>query len=213
MLKAIIFDYDGVLVDSFPNVHKVYKVICKKLGKKCPAKIEDFKRVYGDTSAECYNQLEFSQEDKVKASTIFKEEILTLTPNLFPEIKKVLANLHKNFMLFVVSSSYKQEVEQKLNRFKIRHFFKDVLARIECSTRFEKTESIKKISQNYNLTPEDILLIGDRNIDFIEGSKAGIKNILLVDYGWGYNLTKIPEYKQRFIINSPKEIIQVVKKF
>ena len=43
MIKLIIFDYDGVIVDSFVNVHLVYKIICKKLGKQYPEDFKDFK--------------------------------------------------------------------------------------------------------------------------------------------------------------------------
>ena len=36
MIKVIIFDYDGVIVDSLQKVHEVYMTICDKLGKECP---------------------------------------------------------------------------------------------------------------------------------------------------------------------------------
>ena len=66
---------------------------------------------------------------------------------------------------------------------------------------------------NLAINSNEILLIGDRNNDFIEGSKAQLNNILLVDYGWGYNLKEIPEYKQKIIVKNPKDILKAIKEF
>lgn len=213
MIKLIIFDYDGVIVDSFSNVHKVYQIICKKLGKDCPDNLEDFKEIYGHSSSECYSQLGFSEEERIKGNIIFKEEILKKEAKPFEGIINTLKELHKDYKLALISSSYKEEVEQKLNNFDLLNLFDFILAKETHVGRFEKTDSIKKVVMNLGLKLDEVLLIGDRNIDFIEGTKAGLKNILLVDYGWGYDLEKILEYKQKFLIEEPKDILEAVKKF
>jgi phosphoglycolate phosphatase len=213
MIKLIIFDYDGVIVDSFPNVHDVYKIICKKLGKSCPEKLDDFKKVYGHSSSECYSQLNFSEEERIKGNMIFKEEILKKEPKPFDGIIETLKELHKNHKLVVISSSYKEEIEQKLKKLGLLKLFDFILAKESHVGRFKKTESIKKVMCNLAIKSNEILLIGDRNVDFIEGSKAGLNNILLVDYGWGYDLEEIPEYKQKVLVKNPKSILEAVKKF
>lgn len=213
MIKLIIFDYDGVIVDSFPNVHEVYKIICKKFGKSCPEDLEDFKKVYGHSSSECYSQLGFSEEERIKGNMIFKEEILKKEPKPFEGIVEVLKELHKNYKIAVISSSYKEEVEQKLRKLGLLDLFDFILAKESHVGRFEKTESIKKVMGDLAMKPEEVLLIGDRNVDFIEGSKAGLSNILLVDYGWGYNLEEIPQYKQKVLVKNPKDILEAVKEF
>ena len=213
MVKLIIFDYDGVIVDSFPNVHDVYKIICKKLKKSCPEDLEDFKRLYGHSSSEAYSQLGFSEKERIKGNIIFKEEILKKEPNPFGGIIKVLKDLHKNYKLAVISSSYKEEVKQKLEKLGLLKLFDFILAKESHIGRFEKTESIKKVMNNLKIKSNNVLLIGDRNIDFIEGSKAGLKNILLVDYGWGYDSKEIPEYQQKVLVKIPNDILEAVKKF
>ena len=91
-LGLIIFDYDGVIVDSFPNVHDTYKIICNKLGKKCPKNIKGFRKVYGHHSSECYDNLGFSEEERIKGNLIFKEEILKKEAKPFKGIIEVLNN-------------------------------------------------------------------------------------------------------------------------
>ena len=213
MVKLIIFDYDGVIVDSFPHVHAVYQIICQKLGKSCPESLEDFKKVYGHSSSECYSKLGLSEEERIKGNMIFKEEILKKEPKPFEGIIEVLKELHKEYKLAVISSSYKEEVDQKLEKFGLLKLFDFILAKESHVGRFEKTESIKRIMDNLTIKSNDVLLIGDRNIDFIEGSKAGLNNILLVDYGWGYNLEEIPEYKQKVLVKKPNDLLEAVKEF
>ena len=213
MIKLIIFDYDGVIVDSFPNVHKVYQTICEKLGKDCPDNLEDFKRIYGHSSSECYSQLGFSEKERIEGNIIFKEEILKKEPKLFEGITETLKELTNNYKLALISSSYKEEVEQKLTKFKLLNFFDFILAKESHVGRFEKTDSIKKIAKDLELKLDEILLVGDRNVDFVEGKKAGLKNILLIDYGWGYELKDIPEYEQKAIVKKPKDILEAVKIF
>lgn len=214
MIKLIIFDYDGVVVDSFPNVHKIYQTICKRLGKHWPEKLEDFRKVYGHTSSECYDNLGFDEKEKIKANLIFKEKILKKEPIVFEGIANVLRLLHKKHKLVLLSSTYRNEVEQKLKKFGLLSFFDYIIARENHHTeRFTKTEPIKKIINDLALKPEEVLLIGDRNIDFIEGSAAGLKNILLVEYGWGYNQKEIPDYKQKILIKKPEDLLKAIELF
>lgn len=213
MLKLIIFDYDGVIVDSFSDCHDVYKIMCKKLGKSCPKDIKDFKKVYGHTSDECFAQLGFSDKEKAMGNIIYKEEILKKTPKPFEGIIEVLKKLHKNYKLALISSNYKIDVEQKLKKFKLLGLFDFILARKDQAGRFEKMRSIRRIMNNLAAKPNEVLLVGDRNVDFVEGSKAGLSNIILVDYGWGYTPEEIPDYKQKKLIKDPKDILEVVKKF
>ncbi|MBT3817085.1 MAG: HAD-IA family hydrolase [Candidatus Magasanikbacteria bacterium] len=210
MVKLIIFDYDGVIVDSFPNVHSVYQIICEKLGKSCPDNLEDFKKVYGHSSLECYANLSFTEEERVKGNMMFKEEILKKDAKPFDGIIEVLKELHKSYKLVVISSSYKEEVEQKLEKFGILNLFDFILAKENHIGRFEKTGSIKKVMENLAIKSNEVLLIGDRNVDFIEGEKAGLNNILLVEYGWGYDLKEIPEYTQKVLIKNPIDLLDFV---
>ena len=139
MIKLIIFDYDGVIVDSFSNVHEVYKIICKKLGKSCPEDLEGFKKIYGYSSSSCYSQLGFSEEERIKGNIIFKEEILKKEPKLFNGIIEVINNLHKNHKLALISSNYKDEVKQKLEKLGILKLFDFILAKESHVGRFYKT--------------------------------------------------------------------------
>jgi len=212
MIKLIIFDYDGVIVDSFPQVHNMYKIICQELGKDCPEDLEDFKKVYGRNSSECYLQLGFNEEDILKGNEIYRREVRKIIPAIFEGVAEVVRKLSKKYKLVVLSSSYREDIENKLRRFGISDCFLEVFGREAVRVkRIEKVEAIKEVLSKYKVLEEETLLIGDRNVDFVEGSKAGLNNIVLVDYGWGYDLSEIPEYDQKFSIIQPSDLLEAVE--
>lgn len=213
MIKLIIFDYDGVIVDSFSNVHRVYKIICKKLNKNCPNDFDSFKEVYGEHHLHFYDKLNFTDDEREKADIIFKKEIIKQKTNVFNEIDKLLKDFHKKYKLFILTSNYKEEVINKLTKHNILRYFDKIIGKETYSIkRFEKVEIIKKILKDYDLNQDEVVLIGDRNVDFKEGVDAGLKHILLVDYGWGYDKLKIPEWEQKFVVKKPIDLIKAIDK-
>jgi len=214
MIKLIIFDYDGVIVNSFKEVHKSYMKMCEKLGKDCPTEFEEFKKIYGNSSTNCYHNLGFSDKEIIDTSEIYKKESFNRTPVMCEGVEEVLKELKKDHILIALSSVYEDELKDKLAKFNLAKYFQEITGRESLKIkRFEKTEAIKNILQKHNLDQSEVLSIGDRNVDFAEGSKAGLKNIILVDYGWGYDLKLIPEYKKIFTINNPSELIDAIKSY
>jgi len=213
MIKLIIFDYDGVIVDSFSNVHKIYKIICRRLGKRCPSDINEFKKVYGHTSIEAKENLGLSEEESRKANEIFKEEIIKTEPKLFQGIGEVIKELDKKYKLIVISSNYKEEVEMKLKQTGIFDYFDEIIGAENPSDRMPKCKAIKKAVADMNISNDEALMIGDRKIDFDEASEVGLTNILLVEYGWGYDLAEIPGYEQKILVEKPGDVLLAVKEF
>lgn len=214
MIKLIIFDYDGVIVNSFPEVHKIYLKMCAELGKNCPKTLEEFRKVYGYNSSDCYQQLGFTDKDIQEGNKIYKKEIGNATSPPFEGIKEVLEKLIQEYKLIVISSGYREDIEQKLNSFNLLKYFLKVFGRESIKIkRFEKIEAIKEALNKYKVSPDETLLIGDRNVDFVEGTKAGLNKILLVNYGWGYDLNLIPRYKHKSIVKHPQDLIESVKNY
>lgn len=213
MIKAIIFDYDGVIVDSFPDVHRVYQIICKQIGKDCcPEDFFQFKDIYGENHAHFYNRFNFTEKERKKADQIFKKEIMKQDTKMFNGIAEVLKTFHKKYRLILITSNYKDESIKKLEKFDIKKYFNEIIGKESFSgKRFEKVSIIKKILKDNDYSSDNVILVGDRNIDFEEGISAGLKKILLVDYGWGYNKEKIPQSKQKSLLKKPLDLIKAVK--
>ncbi|MBS3075998.1 HAD-IA family hydrolase [Candidatus Pacearchaeota archaeon] len=135
--------------------------------------------MYGQNSTECYDNLKFNQEERIRGNIIFKEEILKKEPLIFNGIDQVVKTLNEKYKLVLISSSYQEEVEQKLERYNIKKYFDLIIGNKSHTKRFEKTEGILKILKELGLNPKEVILVCDRNIDFIEGTKAGLTTLRL----------------------------------
>ena len=208
MIKAIIFDYDGVIVDSFSTVFSVYQTICREMGVALPESEIKFRTLYHRSYWELYGDLGIKDDDKAKANQIFRREVVTKDPQLFVGLKELISELSQRFDLFIVSSNLILEIEEKVKKHGLSPYFKKIIGDIG-SERFFKSDGIKSILEQENILPSEAVYIGDRTIDYIAAERAGLdlNHILLVDYGWGYDKNLI---KVNYNIKKPQDLIKVI---
>ncbi len=202
VFMLIIFDYDGVIADSFSSVFNVHSRICRKMGKECPECIKEFRKIYGSCSDEYFKNMGFSEEERKKVERIYSREILKEKTKPFPGIKKVIEKLAKNHTLYVLTSGHRKNVLEKLKEFGIREHFDEVIAREKTTQRLNKTEAIRKILDKH----ESVVMIGDRDVDYLEAKKAGLDNVILVEYGWGYDVSY-----EGFTVRKPEDILKAIE--
>lgn len=210
MIKLILFDYDGVIVDSFPTIYNVYRIMVKELGiKKFPATLEEFRQIYGRNYRKCYENLGISADKYEQAGQIFKREVVKQKPKLFAGIDNVIKELSKKYKLVIVSANHKEEVEQKLKKKKLTQYF-SFISGIDTAVNpnFKKAEIYGNILKKYNVSVDEVIVIGDRDIDVDNAREAGIDNVLIVNYGWGHSGTNLQPHE----INIPQEIISAIRK-
>ena len=212
MIKLIIFDYDGVIVDSFSNIYNVYRIICKKLDKRFPKNIDGFRKIYGYTYVDALKNLGIEKNDHTKVEIIFKKEILKQEPKMFKGVKYILKKLKTNYKLALVSSTYKEEVINKLKKYRIIDYFDIIKTKTKYKGgHFDKTGAIVDIIKKFKVRNYEVIMIGDRTVDYDEGLEAGIpkENIILVEYGWGYD-PKITK-SQKIKIKNPRDLMRAIE--
>jgi phosphoglycolate phosphatase len=207
MIKAIIFDYDGVIVDSFAGVFLVYQKICDYFGVACPEDIEEFRKKYGYNYLECLTNLGVDEKNFDEAQRIYQTEIIKINHDIFAGILEVIAKLSSKYKLYLVSASHSSEVLPKIEKFGLSKYFEQIYCGADQRTR--KSVMMSQVISDNNYSPEEIISIGDRAIDYVASKGAGLsdEHIIMVTYGWGLDKNLIGEAK---IADNPMEILNFI---
>ena len=173
-VKVVLFDLDGVLVDSMRAWFYVFndtlrhfgfkKLMKKNFAKGFGSPIEqDIKNHFtGKTITEvvnCFDMYFKKRKNLVK---------------IFPESKKVLSSLKKrSIKLALLSNSTRFIVLAILNHFKIRKYFDVVLTMQDVKSRKPAPEMVLKACKKLVVKPENAIVVGDTKYEMIAGRRAG----------------------------------------
>ncbi|MCX6748158.1 MAG: HAD-IA family hydrolase [Candidatus Pacearchaeota archaeon] len=144
----------------------------------------------------------------VKEYKRFMNERISIDLKTFKDIPQVIAKLHKNFRLGILTSNSKENVEMFLKNNDIKNYFDFVFSD---SSIFGKAVILKRLLKELELKKNEIIYIGDENRDIIASKKVGITSIAVT---WGYNSKDLLiKEKPDYMVGSPKEILICLKQY
>ncbi len=184
--SLIIFDYDGVIVDSFPMLAKVYDIYAREFGIQPPEDIDfyreffelDWKRTVAKWGITTDEQLRRSQEIFHKVMPIEAQNV-----EVFKDIPSILDALSKRYTLAIASNNHKEYIIPKLEKHGLKRYF---------SGFYDFSDGGKKPLPNMLLTcmkdqkklPKETVFVGDMDGDIVAGKAANIKKVVAVTYGY-----------------------------
>lgn len=197
MLKAIIFDFDGVIADTYQINFDLFKYFDDSFSE------EDFidhhsRNVFDEP------KIKLTEEDISKYFEMQKK--IFSRSHLFP-LSDSIIELSKNYQLFIVSSTNDENIHHYLKLGKIEKFFKKVLG---ATTHTSKVEKFRMIFREFNLTGSDCVFITDTIGDIKEAGEVGLATIAVT---WGYHSKELLQtHNPTLIIENISELVGAVDK-
>jgi len=184
MIKAIIFDMDGVLVDSEPINYEVNRLTFEKVGVNISKKefIDEW-IIKGTGSREAIKRhnipatYEDLQEIKKKIYLDFYRKKIKLKPHA----KEILTKLKKKYKLALASQGHKYNVLTVMEKFGFNRFFDVVLGKQDVNKNKPNPEMFLKTAEKLEVKPEECLVIEDSEKGIISAKRAGMKCIAIPD--------------------------------
>jgi HAD superfamily hydrolase (TIGR01509 family) len=194
MIKSIIFDFDGVIHDTFDLAYGVNKLVSNLT-------VEEYKDMFnGNLYAHPTVTLENENKYFAISSKLFNDLVIE------EQTKAELLKLKDRFDLFIVSSNNEESLNAYLGNNGIMHVFKRVLGK---ETHRSKVEKFKILMDEHGVTKDNSIFVTDTLGDILEANKLGLTTIA-VDYGF-HERERLEKGNPHRIISDFNEVLVVVE--
>ncbi|HEX5455904.1 MAG TPA: HAD family hydrolase [Candidatus Saccharimonadales bacterium] len=187
MIKAILFDVDGVLVDSREAVEKFRKKFFVAAGY---TDIDD-KYITGSF----HLPLKTVVNEALKAKGINNQREIDRVYNMvfdrklregqdfkFPkELEPVLEELHRHFKLGIITSRIRLGLDDIFDVRPIEKYFDLIVSLDDVKNHKPHPEPLYKALEKLNLKAEEAVYVGDSDTDILAAHAAGMPSIHLAD--------------------------------
>jgi HAD superfamily hydrolase (TIGR01549 family) len=182
--KAVLFDKDGVLIDSLDTVFTAFNQTIEHFGLDKIPRQKFISEFWGVLGAEAiyvsHSKPGVNPKDVTEYYNISRDRLEGMT-KLFPATTEVLTSLkHKmGCKLGVVTSSKKDLAISLLSKFNISQFFDAVIGGDEVTSPKPAPDAILLACQNLGIQPWEALFVGDTKVDLQAGKAAKCKTAIV----------------------------------
>ena len=180
MIKGVVFDFDGTIVDSMRMVFDVLNTSLKK--RDLPAiEVELLGRMAGKPLIDIISvKTQISESD---AKEVEKDVFLAYTSfcrsscQLLPNVESTLKTLKiKGIKLGLLTTTPKRPLKAVADKFSLDSYFDIMLAKEDAKNK-PNPEGLERIIRKFGITKEECVFVGDSPIDILTGKAAGIKTL------------------------------------
>ncbi|MGI6499465.1 MAG: HAD family hydrolase [Anaerostipes sp.] len=197
MAKAVIFDMDGVIVDTEPGyfrcINHVLGLHGKSISKELNNKFIGVSNTRMWTSVINHFQINTTIEDCMDEMWRFREQMIE-EEGLHPidGTIELIQKLHANKVpLAVASSSPKDEIKRVVKLFEIEPYFDMLMSGEDCVESKPHPDIFLYTAKGLKKNPKECLVIEDSRNGVIAAKKAGMKAIGYCNPEFG--LPSLPE--------------------
>lgn len=207
--KTLIFDFDGVIADSFEITVEILKKLCliswdrsdRELGKKESGYFRTL------SSEELFFKM---PKWKLFVMVVYARYKLAGAIGKIKPTSGIKSELEKlkdaGYVLGIISSNYDGSI-RKFLEVNNMNFFDFIYS---SSVLLKKGKRLREVIDRRGLSREEVIFIGDETRDIEAAKKAGVR---IVSVGWGFTSEEVlKKYNPDYIIRKPEELSGVIDK-
>lgn len=214
-VSTIIFDFDGVLVDTGSDIAHAanYVLECLGLGQLPTKTITSY--IGGGAEplvSQCLRD-KGADDQLARALPMFKAryaEHYFQDTTCYTGVRPMLAQFHSAGKRMAIATNKVERLTWRiLEALELAHFFQSVVGSDSVAQRKPHPEALQKILAELQVEPEHSLMIGDAPTDILAGKAAGARTCG-VTYGYG-TYAEIVKTEPDFIIDEISQLPDYIK--
>ncbi|MBQ2903295.1 MAG: HAD-IA family hydrolase [Clostridia bacterium] len=200
-MQNYIWDFDGMLFDSYPHITSAFLKALGDFGKE--ADYDEAKALLEITFAHAFEHYDVSEEEKAVFRKYEHEYALRPIAVPFENTYKTLEALFNSGKKHFLYTHRGFETSQHyLEEYGMKKFF---TAFVDSSMNFPSKpapDAVNYICDTYGLDRSETVMIGDREIDVLSGKNAGT-------YGCLFTKKENVESAADFVIKDISEVLEI----
>ncbi len=182
MIKAVLFDMDGVLIDSFESNLKYFQDVLSHFGYEKPTR-EEYEKCFHLPTVEVIKKFtHLTHQEKIQEIVNFALSddfpYSSLAPTVPRDAVEILRALSKKYKLWIVTSRTKKWVFEATELRKNKKLFSVVMAYEDTKNHKPHPEPLLEAAKKLQLEPSECIYIGDAPTDRMAGEAAGMQVIM-----------------------------------
>ena len=210
-IKLVVFDLDGTLVESHENIHKAAVTALSTLGFDNQIPLEKFTELIGKHFQDIFKEFNIDIPDLKKFIQVYKDSYFDFIDksSLYNGVEDLLGYLTlKKIKAALLTTKSQDQADRIIDHFNLREYFDNVSGRKNGIPVKPSAEPLLLICDDLGIAAENVLMVGDTEMDIQCGKNAGAKTCG-VTYGYR-NLGVIKNEKPDYIIDSLIELKEII---
>ena len=217
MIKAVIYDFDGVLVDSNEAWAEIYGKAMNAAGVKKKFTYDDIKHHYGKSYIEVFKGTNPKFKHNEDVLEVMYSNFLNLATkdeflhsfNTIGGIKGSLAELKKRFKLAVGSGNSKRLLNRFLEKLGLMEYFDFVISGNDVKNGKPSPDMLLKVIEHFRIKPDEAVYVGDTTNDVIAAKRAKMRCVVVLT--GALDREEAEQLKPDFIIEDATKLPEVLK--
>lgn len=173
--RAVLFDWDGTLLDSFSADMRAYLAMFAGLGVAWTEK--DLERHYNPNWYCVYRAAKIKRAHWDAANRLWREAYGRENPKLLPGVRALLRYLARQFKLGVVTSGDRDRVHLQLKNLDLAKYFAAIVCSEDTVYKKPHPAPLRRALTLLNAEPGDCVYVGDSRQDMEMAQRAGVRAV------------------------------------
>jgi beta-phosphoglucomutase len=185
MIKAIVFDFDGVLADTEPLHFRAYQEVLASVATTLTRE-EYYERLVGYNDEDCFRLIAQSRgwepdESRIAALVADKgrvfEQVILDTDTLYAGAAGCVERMAAEFPLGIASGALKHEILLTLRRARLDHHFRFIVGSGDTPKSKPAPDPYIRAAEKHGLLPSECVAIEDSRWGLESARSAGLRTV------------------------------------